>query len=75
MNAEESMEHYKSNLREIRERIGISQDQLASATGISRRTIISMESDEGADPRLSTVKRLMTYLEKLYLKDSKKFII
>ena len=27
MNVEESMEHYKSNLREIRERIGISQDQ------------------------------------------------
>ena len=47
MKMEESMEHYKSNLREIRERIGISQDQLASATGISRRTIISMESDEG----------------------------
>ncbi len=47
MNVEESMEHYKSNPREIRERIGISQDQLASATGISRRTIISMESDEG----------------------------
>ncbi|SDB45143.1 putative transcriptional regulator [Pseudobutyrivibrio sp. YE44] len=57
------MEHYHSNLREIREKAGISQQQLANAIGVSRKTIIAMESECGSDPRISTVKRLLAYLE------------
>lgn len=57
------MEHYKSNLRDIREAAGISQEQLASNVGLNKKTIIAMESDEGADPKVSTVKRIMAYLQ------------
>ncbi|PHU41076.1 DNA-binding protein [Pseudobutyrivibrio ruminis] len=57
------MEHYKSNLRDIREAAGISQEQLASEVGLNKKTIIAMESDEGADPKVSTVKRIMAYLQ------------
>lgn len=57
------MEHYKSNLREIREAAGISQEMLANKVGLNKKTIIAMESDEGADPKVSTVKRLLAYLQ------------
>lgn len=57
------MEHYKSNLRDIREAAGLSQEQLASEVGLNKKTIIAMESSEGADPKVSTVKRLLAYLQ------------
>ncbi|MCR5195960.1 MAG: helix-turn-helix domain-containing protein [Pseudobutyrivibrio sp.] len=57
------MEHYKSNLRDIREAAGISQEQLANEVGLNKKTIIAMESAEGADPKVSTVKRLLAYLQ------------
>ena len=57
------MEHYKSNLREIREAMGISQEQLANEVGLNKKTIIAMESLEGADPKVSTVRRLLAYLQ------------
>ncbi|WP_405375483.1 helix-turn-helix transcriptional regulator [Pseudobutyrivibrio sp.] len=56
------MEHCKSNLKSIREAAGISQEQLALAVGLNKKTIIAMESEEGADPKVSTVKRLLAYL-------------
>ena len=57
------MEHYQSNLRALREAAGLSQEQLASEVGLNKKTIIAMESDEGADPKVSTVKRLLAYLQ------------
>lgn len=57
------MEHYQSNLRALREAAGISQEQLASEVGLNKKTIIAMESSEGADPKVSTVKRLLAYLQ------------
>lgn len=57
------MEHYQSNLREIREAAGISQEQLANEVGLNKKTIIAMESENGADPKISTVRRLLAYLQ------------
>ena len=57
------MEHYQSNLRVLMEAAGISHEQLASEVGLNKKTIIAMESDEGADPKVSTVKRIMAYLQ------------
>lgn len=57
------MEHCQSNLKEIRETAGISQEQLALAVGLNKKTIIAMESEDGADPKVSTVRRLLAYLQ------------
>lgn len=34
-----------------------------SVTGISKRTIITIENEEGANPSVDTVKRLIKYFE------------
>ena len=57
------MEHIRSELKAIRESAGLSQDELADAIGVNRKTIISIESDNGADPKLSTIRRIMAYLK------------
>ena len=57
------MEHYQSNLRALREAAGISPEQLDSEVGLNKKTIITMESEEGADPKISTVRRLLAYLQ------------
>ena len=57
------MEHIRSELKAIRESAGLSQDELADAIGVNRKTIISIESDTGADPKLSTIRRIMPYLK------------
>ncbi len=57
------MEHAKSSLKRIREKAGLSQDELADAIGVNRKTIISIESNHGADPRISTVRRLIAYFK------------
>ena len=70
------MEHIRSELKAIRESAGLSQDELADAIGVNRKTIISIESDNGADPKLSTIRRIMAYLkisfEDLYPENSDK---
>lgn len=70
------MEHIRSELKTIRESAGLSQDELADAIGVNRKTIISIESDNGADPKLSTIRRIMAYLkisfEDLYPENSDK---
>ena len=64
------MERYRSNLKQLRMDAGVTQDELADANGVSRKTIILLESDEGSNPQIGTAKRLMAYLdvpfEKLY---------
>lgn len=64
------MEHIKSNLKEYREGAGLSQDRLADDIGVNRKTIIAMESEDGSDPKLSTIKRILAYFsisfEQLY---------
>ena len=57
------MEHIRSELKAICESAGLSQDELADAIGVNRKTIISIESDNGADPKLSTIRRIMAYLK------------
>ena len=57
------MERYQSNLKAIRTDRGLTIDQLAEGTGIAPRTIISIENDNGANPQIGTVKRLLKYFE------------
>ena len=70
------MEHIRSELKTIRESAGLSHDELADAIGVNRKTIISIESDNGADPKLSTIRRIMAYLkisfEELYPENAEK---
>ena len=42
---------------------GLRIDQVVEATGISKRTIITIENEEGANPSVDTVKRLIKYFE------------
>ena len=64
------MEKYRSNLKEIRLATGLTLEALAEKTGVGKRTIITIENEEGANPSIGTVKRLMSYLgvsfEELY---------
>lgn len=50
------------NLSAARTAMGLSQDQLAEAAGISRATVIQLEAGEG-DPRLSTLTGLAMALD------------
>ena len=56
------MEKYRSNLKEIRVSMGLTLEELAEKAGVGKRTIISIENEEGANPSIGTVKRLMSYL-------------
>ena len=40
------MEKFKSTLRELRIEAGLTQDELADAIGVGRRTIITIENEE-----------------------------
>ncbi len=57
------MEKYRSNLRQLRQEADLTIDELAAGSGVSKRTIISIENENGANPSLGTVKRLMKYFE------------
>lgn len=60
------MVKHKSRLKEIRQRTGLTIDQVVEVTGISKRTIITIENEEGANPSVDTVKRLIKYFEISY---------
>ena len=64
------MERYISNLKEIRQAAGLTIEEVAEGSGLAKRTIISIENEEGANPSLGTLKRLLGYLnisfEELY---------
>ncbi len=57
------MEKYKSNLKEIRQAAGLTIDQLVEGTGLAKGTIIKIENEEGSNPSLGTLKRLLGYLD------------
>ena len=57
------MVKHKSRLKEIRQGTGLTIDQVVEAPGISKRTIIIIENEEGANPSVDTVKRLINYFE------------
>jgi transcriptional regulator with XRE-family HTH domain len=46
------------NLLRLRKEQGVTQDQLAAKAGVSRATIIKLESGEEANPKASTVTTL-----------------
>ncbi|WP_262299262.1 helix-turn-helix domain-containing protein [Microvirga sesbaniae] len=51
------LEHVSENLRRLRQSVGLSQTALAQASGISRRTIVSVESGD-ANISLSGLDKL-----------------
>jgi transcriptional regulator with XRE-family HTH domain len=61
MNREPLDELLGGDLRELRERAGMTQEQLASAVGVSRAAISQFERQE-ATPRLGTAVRLLQAL-------------
>ena len=57
------MVKHKSRLKEIRQGTGLTIEQVVEATGISKRTISTIENEEGANPSVDAVKRLIKYFE------------
>lgn len=57
------MVKHKSRLKEIRLATGLTLDQVVEATGVSKRTLITIENENGANPSIDTVKRLIKYFE------------
>lgn len=57
------MVKHKSNLKDIRTAAGLTLDQVVEGTGVSKRTLITIENEEGANPSVDTVKRLLKYFE------------
>ncbi len=53
----------KNRLKELRERRGISQEQLALAVGVTRQTIIAIEKGR-YDPSLKLAFRLARFFRK-----------
>ena len=56
------MEKYKSNLKEIRQAAGLTIEQVADGTGLAKGTILNIENEDGSNPSLGTLKRLLSYL-------------
>ena len=50
-------------LKDFRESAGLSQDELAETIGVNRKIIIALESEAGADSKVSTVRRIRAYLK------------
>lgn len=58
------LQHYlAANVRRQRERLGISQEELADRAGVDTRYIRRMESSGGIDVRLTTLLKIATALE------------
>ena len=58
-----ALERYRSTLKEYRDAAGLTQQQLADETGVGLRTIATMETTEGSNPSVGTLKRLLAYFE------------
>ncbi len=55
------MERYRSRLKEYREAAGLTQQELSDQTGVAVRTIAMIETREGSNPSVGTLKRLLAY--------------
>ena len=51
------------NLRELREKKGLSQDRLAKLADVANNTIIKIEQGENKNPTLETLKKIAKALE------------
>ena len=51
----------KNRIRELRKQAGLRQEDLANAVGVSRQTIIAIETDK-YDPTLALAMRLAKFL-------------
>ena len=54
-----SMVKHKSRLKEIRQGTGLTIDQVVEATGISKRTIITIENEDGANPKAISMQEVL----------------
>lgn len=50
-------------LRKVREEKRLTQDELAKKSGVSRQTIIAIETDESYNPTFNTLVKLADALE------------
>ena len=57
------MERYRSRLKEFRVAAGLTQQELADETGVAVRTIALIETKEGTNPSVGTLKRLLAYFK------------
>lgn len=57
------METYKSKLKDFRVAAGLTQQELADETGVAVRTIALIETTEGSNPSVGTLKRLLAYFK------------
>lgn len=46
------------NIKEQRQKLGLSQDKLSKLAGVTLHTITKIESETTLDPRIETVKRI-----------------
>ena len=51
------------NLRELREKKGLSQDRLAKLADVANNTIIKIEQGENRNPTLETLKKIANALD------------
>lgn len=56
-----TMNQIAKNLKILRERSGVSQEHLASKTGLTRQAISLIERGQVPDPRIETVLALADY--------------
>ncbi|HEX5762019.1 MAG TPA: helix-turn-helix transcriptional regulator [Solirubrobacterales bacterium] len=56
------MAHFGSKLREARERLGLTQEEVAQRSGVHVTEISRMEAGK-RDPKISTLRRLAEALE------------
>lgn len=57
------LDQFPSQLRNIRLSKGMTIEELSEETGIAIRTIKQLEGKQGANPKLATLKRLLSYLK------------
>jgi putative transcriptional regulator len=58
----------KNNIAEIRKSLGLTQEQLASLTGVARQTIIALEQNR-YNPSLKLAHEITKNLEKERIED------
>ena len=57
------MDKFIINVREYRERAGLTQNELSEETGVCRKTITLLEQPEGYNPKIGTLVRIAAYFK------------